>query len=86
MDGDGEATKGHRDGDTKGHGWGNGDTGTQPGPEVAPWRDGGIFRSRMGTEGPQRDAKDGDTKGHKDGDTEGHRWGYGDTGTRAGLR
>ena len=51
MDGDGEATKGHRDGDTKGHGWGNGDTGTQPGPEVAPWRDEGTFRTWMGMEG-----------------------------------
>ena len=62
----------------EGHGWGNGGTGTQPGPEVALWGDGGIFRSRMGMEGAQRDRK-----GHRDGDTEGHRWGNGDTETWA---
>ena len=74
-----------------------GGMGTQPEPEVTPWRDEGIFRSRMGPEGAQRDRKgcrdgdteghkDGDMKGHRDGDTEGHGWGNGDTGTQAGLR
>ena len=55
--------------------WGDRDTGRT---EVAPWGDGGIFRTQMGTEGPQRDRK-----GCRDGDTEGHRWGNGDTETWA---
>ena len=52
-----------------------GGMGTQPEPEVTPWRDGGIFRTWMGTEGLKRDRKggrDGDTEGHKDGDMKGH--------------
>ena len=47
-----------------------GGMGTQPGPEVAPWRDGGIFRTWMGTEGLKRDRK-----GCREGGmgTQGHR-------------
>ena len=47
--------------------WGHRDTGRT---EVTPWRDGGIFRTWMGTEGEQRDRK-----GCRDGDIKGHGWG-----------
>ena len=48
--------------------WGHRDTGRT---EVTLWRDGGTFRTWMGTEREQRDRKGGG-----DGDTEEHGWGH----------
>ena len=46
-------TQRNTDGDTEGHGWGNGDTGTRAGGDFGTW---------VGMEGAQRDKK-----GHRDG-------------------